>query len=291
MIDSNLVSSSDYDIYFSKFLLEARQELKKQAITEKKKMIKKAADKNIKANEDDDDDGKDYGNEKLALYAKLLMPFWNSNENVPVVFYQLLALNDKKIRYNTALLMIKNNKPVADSVLNYFAATDEYRYSFYNDLQEIGQLKFFPSKYNNKIDLAKSKLLCSKPYGKPDSVAFIEKLPAEFKSKQGYMYFFKYKEKKDDPAWKLAYIGLISKDPKQFEVCARPGSSKSKIEDDDSDDYNFTSFTDTKLNEDKSRVQQLSEALKKLIYSHRKSAKEFYDVSKNDLSDILRMRN
>ena len=105
------------------------------------------------------------------------------------------------------------------------------------------------------------------------------------------MYFFKYKEKKDDPAWKLAYIGLISKDPKQFEVCARPGSSKSKIEDDDSDDYNFTSFTDTKLNEDKSRVQQLSEALKKLIYSHRKSAKEFYDVSKNDLSDILRMRN
>src|SRR5436190_330626 len=291
MIDSNLVSSSDYDIYFSKFLLEARQELKKQAITEKKKMIKKAADKNIKANEDDDDDGKDYGNEKLALYAKLLMPFWNSNENVPVVFYQLLALNDKKIRYNTALLMIKNNKPVADSVLNYFAATDEYRYSFYNDLQEIGQLKFFPSKYNNKIDLAKSKLLCSKPYGKPDSVAFIEKLHAEFKSKQGYMYFFKYKEKKDDPAWKLAYIGLISKDPKQFEVCARPGSSKSKIEDDDSDDYNFTSFTDTKLNEDKSRVQQLSEALKKLIYSHRKSAKEFYDVSKNDLSDILRMRN
>ena len=76
MIDSNLVSSSDYEIYFSKFLIEARQELKKQAISEKKKMIKKAADKNLKGNDDDDDDSKDYGNEKLALYAKLLMPFW-----------------------------------------------------------------------------------------------------------------------------------------------------------------------------------------------------------------------
>ena len=187
--------------------------------------------------------------------------------------------------------MIKNNKPGADSVLNYFAATDEYRYSFYCDLREIGRLKFFPSKYDNKIDLAKSKLLISKPYGKPDSIVFLDKLPVEFKSKQGNMYFFKYKDKKDDPAWKLAYVGLISKDSNQFEVSGQPGSSKSTVDDDDSDDYKFISFTDTKLNEDKSSAQQLNAALKKLIYSHRKSAKEFYDVSKNDFSDILRMRN
>jgi len=253
-------------------------------------MIKRVADRNLAGN-DDDDDSKDYGNEKLALYAKLLMPFWNTSDNVPALFQQLLELSDKKIRYNTALLMIRNNKPVADSVLNYFAAADEYRYSLYSDLREIGQLKFFPSKYNNKLDLAKSKLLTAKPYGKPDSIAFLEKLPTQIKSKEGDMYFFKYKDKKDDAAWKLAYVGLISRNPKQFEVLAQPGSSKSKVDDDDSDDYNFISFTDTKLNENRPSAQQLNAALKKLVYSHRKSAKEFYDVSKNDFSDILRMRN
>jgi uncharacterized protein YbaP (TraB family) len=291
MIDSNLVSSSDYEIYFSKFLIEAKQELKKQAISEKKKMIKKAADKNLKGNEDDDDDSKDYGNEKLALYAKLLMPFWNTSNNVPGLFHQLLELSDKKIKYSTALLMIKNNKAVPDSVITYFAATDEYRYPFYNDLRQIGQLKFFSAKYNNKIDLAKSKLLSSKPYGKPDSVVFLDKLPAEIKSMQGQMYFFKYKDKKDDPFWKLAYVGLISKDPKQFEVSAQTSSSKARVNDDDSDDYNFTLFTDAKLSEEKTTAQQMNAALKKLIYSHRKSAKEFYDVSRNDFSDIMRMKN
>jgi uncharacterized protein YbaP (TraB family) len=290
MIDSNLVSSSDYETYFSKFLIEAKQELKKQAISEKKKMIKKAAEKNVIGDEDDDDDSKAYGNEKLALYAKLLMPFWNTSDNVPGLFHQLLQLTDKKIKYNTALLMIKNQRLVPDSVINYFAATDEYRYVFYTDLREIGQLKFFPAKYNNKIDLAKSKLLSSKPYGKPDSMVFVDKLPAEIKSMQGYMYFFRFKDKKDDPAWKLAYVGLISKDPTKFEVLAQPSSSKSRF-DDNADDYNFTSFTDTKLSEDKSPVQQMNTALKKLIYSHRKSAKEFYDISRSDFSDILRMRN
>src|SRR6185295_12699380 len=42
MIDSNLVKPKDYDMYFSKFLIEAKQELKKQAIAEKKKAIEKA---------------------------------------------------------------------------------------------------------------------------------------------------------------------------------------------------------------------------------------------------------
>ena len=104
------------------------------------------------------------------------------------------------------------------------------------------------------------------------------------------MYFFRFKDKKDDPAWKLAYVGLISKDPKKFEVSAQASSSNSRF-DDNGDDYNFTLFTDIKLSEDKSAVQQMNTALKKLIYSHRKSAKEFYDISRSDFSDILRMRN
>jgi len=36
MVDSNLLKPKDYEIYFSKFLIEAKQELKKQVIAENK---------------------------------------------------------------------------------------------------------------------------------------------------------------------------------------------------------------------------------------------------------------
>ena len=45
MADSNLVKPKDYEQYFSKFLIEAKQELKKQSIAEKKKAIEKSRGK------------------------------------------------------------------------------------------------------------------------------------------------------------------------------------------------------------------------------------------------------
>ncbi len=298
MIDSNFVKPDDYGIYFSKFFIEAKQELKKQAINEKKKLIKKASVKNLRADDDDDDDSNNYGNEKLGTYAKLLLPFWK-NSNVPSFFQQLLQSNDKKIKYNTMLLMVRNDKPVPDSLLNYFAAMDDYRYTLYNDLDEIDRLKSFPMKYNNQADLAKSKLLDSKSYGKPDSILFLDKLLTEFKSKRGYVYFFKYKEKKDDPGWKLATVGLLSKDPKQFEIKDETKSIYS-LNFPDNDDplsfkerYDFTSFTEFKLKEDEPVISQLKKQLKKMLYSRRKSAKGFYDVSKTDPDEVssFRLRN
>jgi hypothetical protein len=44
LVDSGLVKPKEYEQYFSKFLIEAKQELKKQSIAEKKKAIEKAED-------------------------------------------------------------------------------------------------------------------------------------------------------------------------------------------------------------------------------------------------------
>jgi uncharacterized protein YbaP (TraB family) len=289
MIDSNLVKSEDYEIYFSKFFIEAKQEFKKQSIKEKKKLIEKASTKNLESDTDDDDNN-DYGNEKLSLYAKLLLPFWKKNSNVPLLFQQLLKSNDNKLKYGTVLMMIYNKIPVPDSLLNHFAAMDDYRYTLYNDLNGINQLKYFPSKYNNHIDLAKSKLLDSKSYGRPDTVQYLDKLSAEFRNKQGYIYFFKYKEKKDDISWKLAAAGLISKDPKQFEIRDTAFALNNIISGNSNwsyrNRYDFTSFTNSKLKDDKSIAQQLNKELRKMLYSRRQSAKEFYNESKTDFDEI-----
>lgn len=296
MVDSNLVKPKDYGIYFSKFLIEAKQELKRQAIMEKKAAIEKAEERKTEKKSSYSyygDDDKDYGNDDLELYATLLLPYWETNQNVQPLIQQMLRSNDKRLRYNTLLLLMRNGKPYPDSLLNYYAGMDEYRYELYSDLKGMKKLDKFPAKYNNHLDLGKSNLLASKSYGKPDTLVYIDRLPAEFKKQKGYIYFFKYKNKKDDGNWKIATVGLVPEDPKQFEfideatrsireyVSVTPGYSSRRFS-----RYDFTSFTDTRISEEEPLSEQLNKELKKKLYSRRKSAKEFYEDNENDRYDL-----
>ena len=289
MVDSNLVKPKDYDIYFSKFLIETRQELKRQAIAEKQKAISKAEeskeDKKDSSNDYDNDDS-NTGNQKLQLYATLLLPYWDMNPAVPSLFKQLLSSGDRKLNYGIMLLLVRNGKPYPDSLLKYFASMDNYRYGLYTDLREIGMEKQFPALYNNHIDLAKSKLLAKKSYDKPDSVVYLDRLDAQVKHRKGYIYFFKYKTKKDDASWKIASVGLVPQDIKQFEFEEKEKKSPeySSVYDNNTGNssYDVTAFTDTKLRPDEPVINQLKKQRKKLLYSVRKSAKEFYDKDDSD---------
>jgi hypothetical protein len=286
MVDSNLVKPKDYQVYFSKFLIEAKQELKKQAIAEKNKAIKKAEeDKEDKSNPSrNDDDDKDHGNEDLGLYATLLLPSMDANPAVSPLIQQMLNSNDKRLKYNTMLLLLRNNKAIPDSLPKYFAGLDEYRYDLYKDLKDLKKQDKFPAQFNNHLDLGRSKLLDEKSYDKPDSIVYIDRLAAEVKGKKGFVYFFKYKTKKDDLTWKFATVGLVPEDAKKFEF-----DNTEKPEYSDyyyspaayrSTDYyrlDFTGFSEAKIKDDEPIAEQLSKILKKMLYSKRKSAKEFYE--------------
>lgn len=287
MIDSNLVKPKDYELFFSKFLIEAKQALKKQSIAEKKKAIEKAeenkTDKKTSSYADDEDSG---GNANLDLYAILLLPFWELNTAVQPLIQQMLHSNDKQLKYKTLLLMIQHNKPYDDSLIKYFGSLDDYRYKFYNDLKDNNKLDKFPVQYNNHLDLGRSSLLDKKSYGKPDSVIYIDRLKTAYKGRTGFVYFYKYKGKKDDPGWKLATVGLVPDDPKQFEFAdtitsSNPLYNSPLFSSYRYNPYDFTEFTDTKFKEDNPVNDQLKLALKKMIYSRRKSAKEFYEDDKD----------
>jgi hypothetical protein len=163
---------------------------------------------------------------------------------------------------------------------------DEYRYELLNDLKRIKKADQFPSLYNNHLDLGKSSLLSKKDYGKPDSLVYIDRLPAEYAGKKGFIYFYKYRMKKDDLSWKLAVVGLTPQDPKQFEY---EDTAKMKLLDYDFsrfsfsnyNRYDFTDFTETRIEPDEPVEKQLQKELKKLLYSRRKSAKQFYEDSEN----------
>ena len=294
MVDSNLVSPKDYEMYYSKFLLEAKQELKKQSIAEKKKAIKKAEDskeeKKVISYYSDEDE-KDEGNDDLSLYATLLLPFRETNAAVQPLIEQMLKSNDKQLKYNTMLLLLQHNKPFPDSMLKYFGSLDEYRYELYSDLKRLKKEERFPALYNNHLDLGRSRLQDEKSYSKPDTVVYVDRLNAEYKNKKGFIYFYKYKTKKDDLVWKLAVVGLAPEDPKQFEFedSIKLGSREypyTLFSLTGFNQYDFTEFTDTKIEEDEPMSKQLDKALKKLLYSRRKSAMKFYNDN-GDRSDVL----
>lgn len=283
MVDSNLLKPQDYAGYFSKLLIEGKQEIKKQAIAEKKKSIEKAEEsKTVKKLPSyfGNEPGKDYGNADLSLYATLLMPFWETNTAVQPLIMQMLTSADKRLKYNTMMLLLDKNKPFPDTLMKYFASLDDYRYELYATLKEKNKSEKFPALFNNHLDLGRSALLNKMSYSKPDSMVYVDRLRTEYKAKKGFIYFFKYKEKKDDLNWKLATVGLVPENPKEFEFEKSASFSRNKSpllpELPVYSPYDFTSFTDTKIKEGEALPALLKRELKKMLYSRRKSARDFY---------------
>jgi hypothetical protein len=209
----------------------------------------------------------DFGNETLSQYAVLLIPLWDKNPAVVQLLQQLLTSNDRELKYKTMLLFIRNGKPFPDSIINYFASGNDYRYKLYNDLTEINRSPVFPVQFKNHLHLAASKLSDLSEYNKPDTISFLARKLLQWKGSEGYIYFFKYKRKKDD-AWKLASVGLIQKDSTRFEF----KNARGKVY----DEFEFTEFSNVKLDEDETLDEQLEKRMKQLVYAKRPSAKEFY---------------
>ncbi|HZH37009.1 MAG TPA: hypothetical protein VEX65_07030, partial [Flavisolibacter sp.] len=137
LVDSSLIQPSSYKSYLPKFILEARQMLKKQQIREKAKAIEKAEEEEKKTYTPYDPDNNTYGNIQLSLYATLILPFWNQNPQVQPIMQQLLISADNRLRYNTAMLLLRNGRPVEGTILAPFAALDEFRQELYTDLKNM----------------------------------------------------------------------------------------------------------------------------------------------------------
>ena len=287
LLDSNVIKAQDYETYLPKFIIEAKQALKKQFISEKTKAIEKAQkdetdeQSTYRSNSND----ADYGNSRLSLYAQLLLPFIENNPQVPAILQQMLSSNDKRLKYNTLYLLLRNKKPVPDTMLNYFASLDEYRFELYNDLEQLDKLSRFPAAYKSQLAIARSEVLSQSAYNKPDTLVFVQKVPLTYKERSGYVYVFKYKESKNDNNWKLATVGLLPTDETVYRFPKKGTNTRKAFE------YNFTDFTNTRLTAEKPEGEQVQALLKKLMYSKRRSAAQFYSDSRYDdfsMSEMFR---
>lgn len=256
LVDSGYIKAADYENYFSGIYIDGKVALRKQQAKEEKQL-----EEEMKKDEEEDPEreyrsrGDDYG---LNDYAVLLMPFYETNKNVQQFFTKLLVSKDEKVRMNTAVLFLRKNKNVPDSILLKLAADDKYRGLLYYKLEEAGRTDKFPKAYASQQAMAKSYLVMQNEYDKMDSVVFLKKTTATLKNKSGQVYFFKYRIKKTDD-WKIAFSGL------------QPMNNK-----DISSDDELTTLTDKKLMTDQPLDEQLNKELKKVVFRFYNSAKNFF---------------
>jgi hypothetical protein len=269
MVDSGYLKAADYETSFPKIYLEAKQLLKKQLARESKAKMEIAVRKespgvSFYVNDEDDDAPSDAGNAELDQYAILLLPFYNKNPGVQTFFEQLQTTQDRRLLYNTFILLLRNKHKVADSLFTRYAKTDLYRSELYTDLESIKMADKFPKQYKTQLDMARS--LVAKAldnYDKLDTLIYMDKLPVSYENKKGNVYFFKYKRMRDDITWNVATVGLQPEKPDVIDV--------------DNDD--FTSVDeDRKLETDKPVKEQLQKMLKEMLYARRSSASVFYDA-------------
>ncbi len=259
LVDSGYVKPGTYENYLSNIYIDAKVALKKQQGKDEKLM----QEANKKEADGDDEPERSYRyNSKgssLENYSILLMPFYDNNKNVRSFFAKLLQSKDPFVKLNTAVLMIRSNRFVPDSLLLSFAADDQYRGTLFAELEKIKRPERFPAAYYTQPLIARSLLVEQNEYDKLDSIVFITRQPASLKGKRGFVYFYKYRIKRDDQ-WKIGISGLQPENEKEV-------SYKDEL----------TEMTDIRLKDDEPVPDQLNKQLKKMLFGLHKSGKYFFN--------------
>jgi uncharacterized protein YbaP (TraB family) len=257
LVDSGYLKAPDYDSYFSQLYFDAKIQWKKQEGRDEKKLQRKEEDSG-EATAGAGEGGEGDTDNPLDNYAVLLMPFYDRNPAIPRFFDKLLQSKDPLLRLSTLILLLRHDKPVADSIIEVLGASDLYRSRLWKQVESIHRSERFPRSYRNQPDIARSLLVSSKGDNEMADIRLVDKRTVQFKETKGTVYFFKYKINKDDD-WQIGLSGLQPVNPKEVNT-----------------ENAFVSLTGKKIRPDKPVGDQFDAMLQHLIFSKRKSAASFY---------------
>jgi uncharacterized protein YbaP (TraB family) len=268
LVDSNYITAKDYESYFTKLSFDAKIQLKKQQAKDEKRMEEDAK-------QDDEMSAlrglytstrnSSTGESSIYDYAVLLLPYYDKNPSVQRYFEKLLQSNDPEVQMNTAILLIRSNKKVPDTLLQSLASKDTYRAKLLSKLERIKKADLFPSKYKTQEYLTTSLLLNDKSAKQFADVKLVSKKQVAVKGKTGWVYLYKYKLKKEDD-WKLGISGIQPINDKEV-------SSNSEL----------VKMTDKKLKADESLQEQFDKQIKQMLFAKHKSSRNFFSDSNMSL--------
>lgn len=261
LVDSGYVGAKDYADYFTKLHFEAKILLKKQQNKEEKRMQQESKgdeETGISRGYGTTSWSAPVGNNSLMQYAVLLLPFYDTQPAVPDFFNKILQTRDLNLRLQAAILLIRKNKTISDTILQNLAASDEYRAKLLAKLQWINRASLFPLKYKTQEAIARSLLLNDKNLKKFEAIEYIGKRPAQVKDVKGNVYLFRYKVTRQDE-WKFGLSGL------------QPANLHEVNTNND-----LVRATDRKIQTGAALEEQFQIQAKRLIFEMHKSARNFF---------------
>lgn len=302
LVDSGRIAPQDYESYFNMILFDARITLKKQHNEDEKKTQAELE----KDEQRDQFSSYNYSSasklmQPLLDYATLLLPFYDKNPAVPRYIEKLWQTKDDLLKFNLMLKMITLNRPFPDTMPAYLAGKEEMRGMLYYHLARLKKEYLFPAKYKTQDQMARAFLYTDIPWfeddnvrrymnvgeedteegryyphssingertkAKMDSIELIKKELVTWKGKKGYVYFYKYRNDKDDK-WKIAISGIQPED-----------GSISYVN-------TFTETTSVKIKDDEPLEGQLAKELKKIMFGKNPATRNFFTGKDNNYSSF-----
>jgi len=198
---------------------------------------------------------------RLYHYAEWLVPFYD-RPGVARWFGQLLQLKSVPVKFETTLLLVRNNRPIPDTMLRSLAADDKYRVKLYEGLEKAGKGDLFPVEFKHQEAMARSLLLQQRLLGGKDpEVKIVGKQRVTTKKTTGWVYFFKYKVTGQE-GWMMAISGV------QPDKASEVNTNTELVE-----------WTRLPLNGAGPEEQQFQKKLPQWVMSKRQSAFLFYRPS------------
>lgn len=263
MVDSGYIAAKDYEAYYSKLYFDAKIELKRQQGRDERTLEQQSKE------DENDENMRGVNNElsssELANYAVLLAPFYNNNNAVHRYFDRLLQSKDPEVQGQAAMIMLKSGYAVPDSLWKSLAARDSYRARLLKLLEKAKRTDKMPAAYKTQELVARAVLMHEGGYEKLDSIVLLSTKQLRVKNKEGWVYFFKYRIKKEDD-WKLGISGLQPLNKKEV-------SSGDEL----------VKMTNRKIKPKDELQEQLQTELKKLIYDQHPSARSFFEDENNNV--------
>ncbi len=154
---------------------------------------------------------------ELVNYAIILAPFYKTDEKTKQFFNKLNKIKTQAIIMPVAILLLKQNTVLNDTLVDFYCKNKYTRTYFYSELEKEKLTEKFDKNYLSQKSLVESVIAShrqitnlynyDKDKNKSDSIVFFKELDAKNKYQKGKLFVYKtQKQKTDDEKWAVVFV-------------------------------------------------------------------------------------
>lgn len=155
----------------------------------------------------------------LFTYLNLLLPYYNSDNDVQKFVTRTFQEGEYKAKMITAIGCAKYDISVPDSIVERLSADEQHCFAYYTGLRQLNKLNYFDNKEISQAKFMAALIYMESSYidvGE-DSLELVRSIEFKDSKASGLLYFYKSK-KTNENGYYLHYSGLQPKDTSEISI-------------------------------------------------------------------------